>query len=100
MLMPSTPFATLFGCLPTRGLIVTIEDFIEKFAFAIEIEASSLKPNTRFKELPVWDSLNTLAIIAMADADYDIALTGRDIEDAHTVGDLWTVASAKAAVAK
>lgn len=79
---------------------MTIEDFIEKFAFAVEVEANSLTPDTRFKELAVWDSLNTLAIIAMADADYGIALTGRDIENAHTVGDLWTVACAKATAAK
>jgi acyl carrier protein len=79
---------------------VLIDDFIEKFAFAIEVEADSLTPDTRFKDLPVWDSLNTLAIIAMADADYGITLTGRDIEDANTVDDLWVVASAKSTAAK
>lgn len=71
---------------------MTIDDFIEKFAFAIEAEEGTLKPETRFKELPNWDSLNTLAVIAMADADYGIALTGGDIQNSQTIGDLMKIA--------
>lgn len=67
------------------------DDFIEKFAFAIEADASELTPETRFKELPNWDSLNTLAVIAMADADYGVALTGSDIQHSQTVGDLMEI---------
>lgn len=64
------------------------DPFIEKFAFAIEVDAASLSFDTEFKSLPAWDSLNTLSVIAMADADYGVALSGKDIEDAMTVGDL------------
>lgn len=71
---------------------MTIDDFIDKFAFAIEAEEGTLKPETRFKELPAWDSLNTLAVIAMADADYGISLTGTDIQNSQTIGDLMQVA--------
>lgn len=70
---------------------MTADDFIEKFAFAIEAEASELTPATRFKELPNWDSLNTLAVIAMADADYGVAITGGDIQNSQTVGELMQV---------
>jgi acyl carrier protein len=70
---------------------MTIEDFIEKFAFAIEAEEGTLKAETRFKELPNWDSLNTLAVIAMADADYGVSLTGSDIQHSQTVGDLMEI---------
>ena len=77
-----------------------ITDFIEKFAFAIEAEASALQASTRFKELPTWDSLNTLAIIAMADADYGVTLSGQDIQDAVTVEDLWRVVSSRVAPAQ
>lgn len=76
---------------------MTIDDFIEKFAFAIEVEAGELSPNTRFKELPTWDSLNTLALIAMADADYGVAVTGRDIEASTTVADIWAIVASKLA---
>lgn len=70
---------------------MTIDNFIEKFAFAIEIEADTLNPETRFKELPIWDSLNTLAIIAMADADYGVSITGNDIQNSHTIGELMKI---------
>jgi acyl carrier protein len=70
---------------------MTINDFIEKFAFAIEVEAETLASDTRFKELPNWDSLNTLAIIAMADADYGVSLTGEDIHQTQTIGDLMKI---------
>ncbi len=72
---------------------MTIDDFIEKFAFAIEVEASDLSSETHFKELPNWDSLNTLAVIAMADADFGVSLTGGDIQNSQTVGDLMKIVS-------
>lgn len=77
-----------------------IDDFIGKFAFAIEVEADTLTLDTRFKELPSWDSLNTLAVIAMADADYGVTVTGRDIEASTTVSDIWTIISSKSAAEK
>jgi len=79
---------------------MTLDDFIEKFAFAIEVEDGSLTPDTHFKDLSSWDSLNTLAVIAMADADYGVTVTGRDIEAASTVADMWSVVSSKRAAAK
>lgn len=74
---------------------MTIDDFIEKFAFAIEAEADTLKPETRYKELPAWDSLNTLAVIAMADAEYGVSLTGTDIQNSQTIDDLMKIAQGR-----
>ncbi|MDF3822168.1 hypothetical protein P3G55_19840 [Leptospira sp. 96542] len=74
---------------------MTIQAFIEKFAFAIELDAATLSPETEYKELPEWDSLNTLSVIAMADADFGVTLTGQAITDARTIADLWAVVSAK-----
>lgn len=67
---------------------MNIEDFIEKFAFAIEVEPTALTADTDFKALENWDSLNTLSIIAMADADYDVAISGEDIRNIRTIGAL------------
>lgn len=74
---------------------MSIEEFIEKFAFAIESDPAALAPETDYKQLPQWDSLNTLSIIAMADADYGITLSGQAINDARTIADLWAVVSGK-----
>lgn len=76
---------------------MSIETFIDKFAFAIEIEPEMLSSETEYKTLEVWDSLNTLAVIAMADADFNVALSGQDIESSRTIGNLWQIVQGKAA---
>lgn len=78
---------------------MSIENFIEKFAYAIEVPEGAINASTEFKSLEVWDSLNTLAVIAMADADFNVSLSGQDIEKSHTVGDLWHIVESKTAKA-
>ncbi len=74
---------------------MTIENFVEKFAFAIEVEPASLNADTEFKALSNWDSLNALSVIAMADADYGVALSGEDVQSCTTINDLWNIVSAR-----
>ena len=74
---------------------MNIEEFINKFAFAIEVEPASIAPETEYKQLPQWDSLNALSIIAMADADYGVTLSGQAINDSRTIADLWSVVAGK-----
>jgi acyl carrier protein len=72
---------------------MSIETFIEKFAFAIEADVETLSSDTIYKELPQWDSLNALSIIAMVDADYGMTLSGQAINDSRTIEDLWKIVS-------
>ena len=74
---------------------MSIETFIEKFAFAIEVEPQTLSAATEYKTLDIWDSLNTLSVIAMADADFNVAVSGQDVENSNTISDLWKVVEAK-----
>jgi acyl carrier protein len=74
---------------------MTIEEFIEKFAFAIEAEPDTLSAATRFKELENWDSLNALSLIAMADAEYEVVLGGQDILVSNTIQDLYDVVNSR-----
>lgn len=74
---------------------MSIETFIENFAFAIEVEPGVVNADTEYKALDVWDSLNTLSVIAMADADFDVALSGQDVENSRTIGDLWLIVDGK-----
>ena len=74
-----------------------LQEFIEKFAEAIEIEdASMLSGSTEFKELDEWSSLGALDIIAMVDEEYDVAIGGKDIRTATTLEDLYNTIKAKA----
>ena len=68
-----------------------INEFIEKFAEAIELDdAADLSGSTEFKELDEWSSLAALSVIAMVDEEYDISIGGKDIRTAKTLEDLLT----------
>lgn len=74
---------------------MSIEEFIEKFAYAIEVDAGSLSGETDYKQLPQWDSLNALSIIALADADFGVTLSGQEIAASRTIADLWALICSK-----
>lgn len=67
-----------------------IKDFINKFVEAVEIEnASSVNPETKFRDLDEWNSMSTLSIIALADEEYDVELNPDVFRKAQTVEDLF-----------
>jgi acyl carrier protein len=77
---------------------MTIDDFLMQFANAIELPREQLSPDTAYQSLENWDSLCVLNTIAMVDAEYGVTLSGRDIERASTVRELFDVACSKATV--
>lgn len=65
------------------------KDFIEKFAEAIELdEFDMLDGNTKFRELPEWDSLSYLSVIAMMDEEYDTQIESADFKKLETINDI------------
>lgn len=76
---------------------MSIETFIEKFAFAIEVAPDTLASDTEYKALDIWDSLNALSVIAMADSDFNVTISGQDVEQNRTIGDLWAVVQKRTA---
>lgn len=67
---------------------MNIQDFIEKFADAIDIEATELKAETEFRNLKVWDSLAYISVIAMMDEEYDIQIEMPTFKTLKTIGDI------------
>lgn len=68
---------------------MNMQNFIEKFAEAIEMESiDGLKEDTRFRDLDEWNSLAALSVIAMFDEEYDKELKVPDFKQANTIGDL------------
>jgi acyl carrier protein len=63
------------------------EDFLKKIALTLEAPAVSATDD--LKELPQWDSLAVLSLIAMFDADYGVNLPASEIQKAGTVAELW-----------
>ena len=66
-----------------------LKEFIENFAAQFEeTESNEITAITIFKDLDEWSSLTALSVIAMADEEYDVVLTGDDIRNSTTVNDL------------
>ena len=63
-----------------------IKEFIEKFAEAIDIEATELTAETEFRTLDEWDSVAYISVIAMMDEEYDIQIEMPTFNTLKTLG--------------
>lgn len=73
-----------------------LEEFVENFASQFEeTDASQISAETKFHDLDEWSSMIVLGVIAMANIDYDVTLTGDDIKNAVTVKDLYDIVSGR-----
>lgn len=73
-----------------------IKEFIEKFAEVFdEVDALNLSPDTYYKELEEYGSLTVLAIIAFADENFDVTITGKEIRETETIQDLFDLINSK-----
>lgn len=67
-----------------------INEFIEKFAEAIELDGTSiLTPETEFRTLDEWDSLSYLSVIAMIDEEFDVQIETPEFKQLKTIEDLY-----------
>lgn len=73
-----------------------IKEFIEKFAEIFDdTDVSALTPETKFRELDEWSSLSALGVIALADEEFDVELSGNDMRQANTIQELFDLISSK-----
>lgn len=69
---------------------MTINEFIEKFAEAIEVEdASVLNANTEFRNLEEWNSLAYLSVIALLDEEFDVQIEMADFKKLNTIQEIF-----------
>ena len=73
-----------------------IQEFIKKFAAAIEVEdISSLTPETEFHDLDEWSSISVIMVIAFYDEEFDKQIDNVAIRKAETIQDLYDLATAE-----
>lgn len=73
-----------------------IKEFTEKFVEVFDdAEDLNLTPDTYFKELDEYSSLTALSIIAFADENFDVTITGKDIRETETIQDLYDLILSK-----
>ena len=71
-------------------------DFIEKFAEQFDdVDVEQLSSTTKFRELDGYTSLVALLIITMIDEEYDVTVTGDDMKQQATIGDLYNLVSSR-----
>lgn len=73
-----------------------IEDFIQNFADQFEdTDMADFRTETEFRNIDEWSSLTSLSIMAMADEEYDVTLTGDDIRNSKTIQDIFEIVKSK-----
>jgi len=71
-----------------------MEMFIDKFAEALEKEASGIDSKDKFREYEEWDSLAVLSVIAMIKQNYGITIPRKEFDTLLTIEDLYSYISA------
>ncbi|MBQ5943965.1 MAG: acyl carrier protein [Bacteroidales bacterium] len=72
-----------------------INEFILKFADAIEVENSDkLTPETPFHDLDEWSSISVMLLIAFIDEEFGKEITMSNIKEAVSIQDLYNFATA------
>jgi acyl carrier protein len=49
-----------------------------------------LKPDSKFREVFEWNSINALILIAMVKTEYDVTITADDLIQSKTVNDIFS----------
>jgi len=73
-------------------LVMNAEDFIKKIEAEFEdLQPGKLKPESNFREVFEWNSVNTLILIALVNTEYNVVITAADLRSAKTVNDLYKI---------
>jgi acyl carrier protein len=72
------------------------DEFLVNFANQFDdTDPSEITLDTVFKDLDEWSSLLSLSLIAMCDEEYGVKVTGNDIKNSSTVGQLFDLVNNK-----
>ena len=80
-------------------VLAHIESFVSNFERQLDHPSSApLTPDTLFRDLPGWTSLQSLLVIVSFDQDYGITISSDELQNAQTIRDLYTLVRNKQAV--
>ena len=75
---------------------MTIELFIEKLKEIFEdADPQSIMPESSFREIDGYSSLEALLIISMIKEYYDIEFTGDDMRKSNTIEELYAIVESR-----
>jgi acyl carrier protein len=72
------------------------KEFLKNFEAEFDdVPAGTLTEATELESIEEWGSLQALSIIAMLDSKYKIKVTGAELQEAKTVGEVYVLAQSK-----
>ena len=77
---------------------MNIEAFIKQIEEEFDdLKPGILKPNSIFREVFEWNSINALILIAMVKTEYDVTLSADDLIKSKTVQDIYSLVESRVA---
>lgn len=67
---------------------MTTSDFLRALEEALEVDQNSLQESQRLEDVEIWDSMAAMIFMALVDEETGLSVTGDQIMDCQTVGDL------------
>ena len=75
---------------------LTIEQIFKTFRNALDLdEKIDLTPESAFEEVPGWDSLGHMRVIAELESDFDIEFEIEEIIDQNTIKKIYELVQSK-----
>jgi len=75
---------------------MNIEEFIGHIENEFDdLKPGVLKPDSKFREVFEWNSINALILIAMVKTEYDVTLTADDLIKSKTVNDIYALVESR-----
>ncbi|MCC7332287.1 MAG: acyl carrier protein [Flavobacteriales bacterium] len=72
--------------------MIDIKEFIKILTSEFDIESDFiLTPDTSFRSIKDWSSMHGLIIIAMADSEFGVTITGNDLRQMSTIQELYNL---------
>ena len=69
--------------------------FLQSINTAFQKRVSGVSLETKFRELPEWDSLSSVMVVAEVYADYGVQISGDELETCFTLADLKVLIESK-----
>lgn len=67
---------------------MTQHEAVEWIANVFEVSSEQLTPDTLRDDIPAWDSLGVLTLMASLDSDFGIVLSDDDVQSVKSVRDV------------
>lgn len=77
-------------------MLMDTANFLKNLKESVDgLEDHELTTNTVLSDLAEWDSLGVLSTISMVDMEYQARITGAEVQDCQTIGDLLLLVEGK-----